>query len=464
MRTPTLALAALVAAPLASGLAIPRHVTAQDRPMPITEFDDWPVLELDFPSLHIGIAEYREGPTGTTVFYFPGRITAAVDVRGGSPGSIETDVIRMGYEHKFVDAIAFAGGSAYGLAASTGVAEAIKETRDDPTAWQEIAVVPGAIIFDLGDRRFNAVTPDAALGAAALRSARPGRFPLGARGAGRFAMQGSFFGGRSYSGQGGAFRESGPTKIAVFTVVNARGTVVDRDGNVVRCSNDPRVGCGSADEMIAAAVAGRTGAGEGVGGSDSGEGGRQNTTISIVVTNQRLEAWQLDRLAVQVHTSMGRAIRPFHSEFDGDILFAVSTNEVDNPSLALGDLGALASDAAWDAVVSSVPELDDFSLEVTERDPDEYDVLAGVYDFGTGAQLTIRREGASLIAEATGSKDVYGFELGTPRFLSPLPGTEHMDFAALDPTLERVRFSGSGDDAELILNPGHWAQAARRIP
>src|SRR5437879_7198866 len=183
------------------------------------------VLELDFPGLEIGVAEYAEGPTGCTVFHFPRDASMHIDVRGGSPG--------INGEHlTLINAICFAGGSLYGLEASTGVAAELFAKRGYSTKWMDIALVSGAIIFDYG-RRTNAIYPDKDLGRAAMRALRPGRFPMGAHGAGCSATAGH---GDSaeLSGQGGAFRLVGQTRIAVFTVVNAYGAIVDRSGTVVR--------------------------------------------------------------------------------------------------------------------------------------------------------------------------------------------------------------------------------------
>src|SRR5439155_313217 len=119
-------------------------------------------------------------PTGCTVFSFPsGPVPCSVDVRGGSPA-----VSGAGID--FVDAICLAGGSLYGLEAAAGVAAEELARREYRTDWLSIPLVAGAIIFDWGPRD-NAVYPDKELGRAALRSARPGAFPLGARGAGRSA-------------------------------------------------------------------------------------------------------------------------------------------------------------------------------------------------------------------------------------------------------------------------------------
>src|SRR5690606_11745480 len=88
------------------------------------------------------------------------------------------------------------------------------------------------------------------------------------------------------------------------------------------------------------------------------EAGR-NTTISLVVVNQTLEPALLQRIAVQVHTSMARGIQPFSTEFDGDVLYAISTGELDDKqpgALTSADLGVIASEVMWDAILSSVPE------------------------------------------------------------------------------------------------------------
>lgn len=431
---------------------------------PRTSFDG-PALGLDFPGLHIGVAEYDEGPTGATVFYFPDGAKAAVDVRGGAPGTIGTDFLRLSYDTPFVDAISFAGGSSYGLAAATGAAAEILSMREGDGSWGNIATVPGAIIFDLGPRRFNAVVPDEALGRAALRAARPGRFPLGARGAGRFATHGGYFDTpgagidrRQHSGQGGAFRQVGDVRVAVFTVVNSLGVVVDREGQVVRCPNHPDgPDCGSAAELIAATLDERT---EPEPNSEAG-GPTENTTLTLVVTNQALDFWALQRLAVQVHTSMARAIQPFQTQRDGDVLFAVSTGEVEDTDMNPETLGVLASEVAWDAVLASVPELPPVDTTVAEVDAAVLDAHTGRYIFGPEAELTITRNGDRLFAEATGGRPIYGFQTGERVEIFPSSET---DFFSHNIRGDHLRFPRNENDrgAGLVLNPGPWELTARR--
>lgn len=294
-------------------------------------------LELDFPGLRIGVAEYDDGPTGCTVFHFPdGGVMVERDVRGGSPGVFS--------DADWVDAICLAGGSLYGLEACTGVAAELFEQRGRDTGWRAIANVTGAIIFDFGPRE-TSVYPDKELGRTALRNAREGRFPLGRRGAGRSATVGKTFGHEFHEpgGQGGAARAIGETRIAVFTVVNAVGAVVDRDGTVVRGYFDPEQGARRA--LV-----------EGIEARMSGDIPRGNTTLTVVVTNQQLDRWPLRQLARQVHASMARAIHPFHALTDGDVLFAATTNAVENDAIDSMTLAVIASELAWDAVLAAVAD------------------------------------------------------------------------------------------------------------
>jgi 6-aminohexanoate-oligomer endohydrolase len=305
--------------------------------VPTTAFEG-PALELDFPRVEIGCAEYAAGPTGCTVFHFPDGAALHTDIRGGSPGTFGGDYDR-------VNAICLAGGSLYGLESVSGVAAELFARRDYRTGWLDIPLVAGAIIFDYG-RRDNGVYPDKELGRAALRAARPGVFPLGARGAGRSASVGKTFAlseGEA-GGQGAAFRRVGDVRIAVFTVVNAVGAVVDRDGAVVRGHLQAATGT---RRQLLAGVEERLSSGEPVHPPPG------NTTLTVVVTSQQLDARLLRTLGRQVHASMARAIQPFHALVDGDVLYAVSTNEVE-PGLESVGLGVIASELAWDAVLAAV--------------------------------------------------------------------------------------------------------------
>lgn len=331
-----------------------------------------PELEFDFPGLLIGVAEYEEGPTGLTVFYFPRGVMAAVDVRGGAAATINTDRLRLGYDQPTVRAVFFTGGSSYGLEAASGImaellarggqavgaAGATTASAGGAVAWEMIPTVTGAVVFDFRGRN-NAIYPDKPLGRAAIRAAREGRFPLGARGAGRMVNVGKFFGPAfmESAGQGGAFRQAGPTRVAAFTVVNAVGVIVDRAGRVVRGNFDAESGLRSTlARDLEDGSAARKKLSRAMPEPFPQSPGGGNTTLTMLVTNEQLTHRQLGRLALQTHTSMARAIQPFHTDKDGDVLFAATTGAVHNPDLEFEELAAYAAEAAWDAVLSAVPK------------------------------------------------------------------------------------------------------------
>ena len=297
---------------------------------------DHPFIEFDLPTLQIGVAEYEQGPTGCTVFCFPRGAATAIDIRGGSAGTIGN--------YEWNHAICLAGGSLYGLEAAAGVAAELFAQRGYSTNFEDIALVSGAILYDYPPRD-NAIYPDKDLGRAAIRSARSGAFPIGRRGAGCSASVGKVFGftQSELSGQGGAFRHVGVTKIAAFTVVNAVGAIVNRQGKVVKGHLDSSTGARHHSiENLEQWLAHPEGLSPPIG----------NTTLTVVVTNQRIGSGALKQLAKQVHTSMARAIQPFQTAFDGDTLYAVTTNEVENPRLNAIALGIIASETVWDAVLS----------------------------------------------------------------------------------------------------------------
>lgn len=425
-----------------------------------------PALKFEFPSMLVGVAEYDEGPTGTTVFVFPNGAKGAVDMRGGSPGELNAEILQNAYESRTVSAVVFSAGSWYGLSAATGVANGLKKLRAAEGNVDFIPGVVGAIIFDVGGRRFSRITPDDALGEAALRNAETGWFPLGSRGAGRFAMQGVYFsrGGTAesyanwaHSGQGGAFRTIGPTKIAVFTVVNALGSIVDRSGRVVRCGrNDAGQNCPTIAERFKSFKP--------INPSDEASKGgpTSNTTITLVVTNQKLPFWALQRLATQVHSSMSRAIQPFATEDDGDILYAVTTDEVENKELRPVDLGVIASELAWDAVLASVPQVPERPRPLISKPrPGTLQKLAGSYEFYGGGKLVFSTQDDSLSAKFDGNGRIY-FDKDKAYPVSP---AENGFFLIESPGREVLRFEESGGSITgLTMNPGPWAIRAVRKP
>jgi 6-aminohexanoate-oligomer endohydrolase len=316
----------------------PTHSNDDRAFTPRTRFDG-PSLAFDLPGLRVGVAEYDEGPTGCTVFHFPRPALVATDVRGGSPG-----VFMQGDGP--TDAICFAGGSLYGLEACTGVAAELFARNGHSVTFESIALVRGAIMYDFVGRD-NAIYPDKALGRAATATAREGWFPLGQRGAARATTIGNGPGWDSGepAGQGAAVLAQGELRVAVFVALNAVGMVHDRAGRVVRGGLDRTTGTRHSyyEQLAATGVAGSAAA-----------PALGNTTLSLVVTNAAMEFGALRQLGRQVHSAMARCIQPFHTLYDGDVLFAASTEALHDHNLDPAALGVLASELAWDAVLSAV--------------------------------------------------------------------------------------------------------------
>jgi L-aminopeptidase/D-esterase-like protein len=312
------------------------------------------VLAFDFPGLAIGVAAYSQIPTGCTVVnfavdLFPAGVMLELDVRGGAAWHSGAEDV--------TNAISLAGGSVYGLEAAAGVASALFAQG----GYDELVAVAGAVIYDVSvveepdGFRHQGIYPDKALGEAAVRALQPGRFPLGNQGAGSGAYAGQWANwpyARERGGQGGAFRQIGPIKVAFFTVVNALGVIVDRQGQVVRGGLDSRTGVRTNPvqdaEAILTAVAGstRTDAAPLPGGLT------RHTTLSVLVTNVAFPRALLRQLGRQAHSSMARGIQPFHTPDDGDILFTASTGEVAAEGIDSTALGVVASELAWDAVLT----------------------------------------------------------------------------------------------------------------
>lgn len=419
-------------------------------------------LRFDFPEMQIGVAEYDEGPTGTTVFYFPGRVKGAVDVRGGAPGTVNAAALMNNYDRKMMQAVVFSGGSWYGLSAVTGVANAIKERKAEEGDPNHIAGVVGAIINDFRWRKMSRVTPDDALGRKAFSAAKPGWFPLGARGAGRFAMQGWFVAQQAdtdtgahwpHSGQGGAFRQIGETKVGVFTVVNSYGAIVDRNGRVVRCArNELKDDCPLINESLGALI-------QEVEESAETNGPTANTTVTLVVTNRKMPIADLQRLAKQVHGSMSRAIQPFATGGDGDVLYAVTTDQVDDADLTPRALAVIASELAWDAILASVPDLPPIPVEAASSSM-QLDSVVGDYEFNGPSRLAIRIEGGKLVARYGGANQMY-FKVPVLE-LKPAEGGL---FIVDNPARDVIRFDRTGDHVTgLTMNPGPWAMKAKKGP
>jgi 6-aminohexanoate-oligomer endohydrolase len=441
---------------VALAIALPVAAGAQQINLVPNTSIDGPALEFNWPAVEVAVGSYEKGPTGLTIFHFPSRALATADVRGAAAGTVNTDLLRMGWELPDLDAIVFSGGSVYGEEAIAATSTGLKENGFRGLAPKDLGLVAGAVIYDFRGHRLTDVYPDKALARAAMKAFRPGSFPLGAQGAGRMAMQGSFLGCGAHSGQGGAFRQIGATKIAAFVVVNARGSVTDRNGRLVSCHRDHNWNTSLTSEILSHIVLSSP-ASAGI----AEDAGRQNTTLSLVVTNRKLHYADLQRLAVQVHTSMARAIQPFSTFEDGDTLFAVSTEEVAESWPRPIELNTVAAEVMWDAILASVPHEEEFIPPPSATVPvEQLEPCVGTYEFSRNAKIKVWLDHGRLVAESF-SPPFFDLLPGKAVQLIPISQTE---FYVESRYHTRFAFVRSETGINLLLNPGLWQQVGDRMP
>jgi L-aminopeptidase/D-esterase-like protein len=294
----------------------------------------------------VGHAERSERPTGCTVVLAERGAVGAVDVRGGAPGTVETDLLAPDNTVEHVHAVFLAGGSAFGLDARTGVVRYLEEKKIGfRTAAGPVPIVPGAILYDLGVGGRPDVRPGAACGYDAARAAAAGAIAEGSVGAGAGATIGKLLGpGRAMKGGLGsaALTTTDGLVVGALVAVNAVGSVVDpRTGRAVA---GVRTADGAALEDPFALVRR---------GIAVPSPAREHTTIGVVATNARLTKAQALKVAEMAHDGLARTIVPSHTPADGDTLFALATGDLArdvNP----GTVGALAAEAVADAILRAV--------------------------------------------------------------------------------------------------------------
>jgi L-aminopeptidase/D-esterase-like protein len=310
----------------------------------------------DVEGITVGQSHNAKALSGVTVILPDAAATAAVDVRGGGPGTRETDALNAWNLVHAADAIVLAGGSVYGLAAADGVAAWLGANGRGYQAVPAPGVprspiVPAAILFDLangGDKAWGLEPPYRELGLRAAQSASRD-IQLGTAGAGYGALAGSLKGG---TGSASWITRDGIT-VGAIVAVNAFGSVVV-PGTAHFWAGPLEYG----DEFGGRGpIAVRT-HGEEWGAAKVNPVALANTTIACVATDVALDANELKRVAVMAQDGLARAIRPVHSPFDGDTVFALSTARRELPA---GDrnfhvmrIGSLAADGLARAVARGV--------------------------------------------------------------------------------------------------------------
>ena len=308
----------------------------------------------DVYGIEVGHAQNEEALTGCTVILCRKGAVAGVDVRGGAPGTRETDLLNPINLVEKVHAIVLAGGSAFGLDAASGVMHYLEEHKIGfNTGVARVPIVPSAILYDLSLGRAD-VRPDSAMGAQAAASATSNRPAEGNVGAGTGASVGKMFGTSlaMKSGLGTASMDiGGGVIVGAIVAVNAFGDVIDPEKNeIIAGLRSGRVGplrIGKKDAFADTLAMMKTPVGRGVMGLAS----RGNTVIGAIATNAKLTKAQATKVAQMAHDGFARTIKPAHTMLDGDVIFALSTG---TKKADISAIGAFAAEVMAQAIIRAV--------------------------------------------------------------------------------------------------------------
>lgn len=292
----------------------------------------------------VGHAHNQDAMTGCTVILCPPDTVGGVDQRGGAPGTRETDLLRPMHTVQHVHAVLLTGGSAYGLDAAGGVMRFLEERGIGFDVGVGIVpIVPAAVIFDLNIGQAS-IRPDAAMGHRAAENATTAPVQDGTVGAGTGAKVG-MLNGLDFACQSGlgsaAIMLSDGVIIAALMVVNAVGDVLDEDGSILAGTRQPPEGATFADSMtmlrqMATLPPMAT-----------------NTVIGVVATNARLNKEEANKLAQMAHNGLARSVRPAHTLFDGDTIFALATGSTEQQG-NVNVIGAFAAEVVATAIRQAV--------------------------------------------------------------------------------------------------------------
>ena len=302
----------------------------------------------DIPGLKIGHWTDLDAGTGCTVILCPEGAVAGVDVRGAAPGTRETDLLDPLCMVQEVHAILIGGGSAYGLAAADGVMRWLEEHGYGfDVRVAKVPIVPAAILFDLALGRAD-IRPDAAAGYTACVAATGGLLGQGTVGAGTGATIGKSM-GFAQAMKGGLGMAShqipGGVVVAAMAAVNPLGEVRDpNSGEILAGARNPTGG-----GLVDAVAFAQSRLGQAAMTAAQGA----NTTLGVIATNAKLTKVEATKVAQMAHNGFARTIRPVHTSFDGDTIFALSYGQV---QADVNLIGTIAADVMAQAIVNGVKQ------------------------------------------------------------------------------------------------------------
>lgn len=301
----------------------------------------------DIQGIRVGHYTDLEGATGCTVIICPDGTVGGVDQRGGAPGTRETDLLRPLHLVNTVNAVVLSGGSAFGLATADGVMRWLEEhgIGYKSRAGFIVPIVPAAILMDLGIGVGN-VRPDAQMGYAACEAATSDPVAQGCVGAGTGCRIGAML-GNTFATKGGigsaTIRIDDHLLVSALIAVNAVGDVVDEQGRIIAGLRQPPDGNSFMGMLNAMQQIART--------PDTPIASDSATVIGVVATNARLTKEETNKVAQMGQDGLAQALRPAHTMYDGDTLFALATGEI---SANVSVIGAYAAEATAQAIRSAV--------------------------------------------------------------------------------------------------------------
>jgi L-aminopeptidase/D-esterase-like protein len=293
--------------------------------------------------LEVGHAQNLDAATGCTVVLCKNGATTGVDVRGGAPGTRETDLLNPVNMVQKIHAIMLSGGSAFGLDAAAGIMQYLDEKKIGFNVGVTVVpIVCGAVLFDLTIGDFK-IRPDKDMGYLACLNANNKECPQGNVGAGVGATVGKIMGTERAmkSGIGSYALEIGDLNIGALVAVNCLGDVIDPETGEKLAGplNNDMHTLADTEEIMIRAYAEKKNLFSG------------NTTIGVIATNASLDKAQATKLASMAQNGYARTMRPAHTMFDGDTIFAMSTGSI---SADLSVVGLLASRVMERAVIAAI--------------------------------------------------------------------------------------------------------------
>lgn len=291
---------------------------------------------MEVGGFRVGHAQNTDAATGCTVLLPDNMSPAGLDVRGGGPASRESQILSPVAQAETINAVLLSGGSAFGLDAAGGVMKYLEERNIGfDVGVTKVPLVSQSCLFDLAIGAVD-VRPDAAFGYAACENASYDAPAEGNVGAGTGCTVGKYRGmGRAMKAGFGTYAiQAGPFKVGALVAVNALGDIYE-DGKMIAglLNADGTALSSTLDELFADV-------------DQMGELTNNNTTLGIIVTNCKFHKAQLTKIAGMTHNGYARAIRPVHTNADGDSIYALSVGEVPGDVNVVGAMAALAMEKA----------------------------------------------------------------------------------------------------------------------